>query len=209
VGLGEKVADALRSMIVTGQLAAGVRLVEGPLAEQFGVSRGPIREAFKELESEGLIESSRRGAFVIGMSTDDIRELYTLRETIEQFAVDLLIKRGDAVDWTSLETQVDRMQRAADSNDHGAFSEADVLFHSLVYEASGHRRLLDVWRGYEKTFSAVLEYSGRQGLDLETAAKDHRALLAVFRGGDAELARERVATHLAAAHDRLQAFFQA
>ena len=75
MGLGEKVAEALRSLIITGQLAPGERLVEGVLAEQFGVSRGPVREALTELVSEGLIESSRRGAFVIGMTEVDIREL--------------------------------------------------------------------------------------------------------------------------------------
>jgi len=207
MGLGEKVAEALRSLIITGQLAPGERLVEGVLAEQFGVSRGPVREALTELVSEGLIESSRRGAFVIGMTEVDIRELYTLRETIEQLAVSLLMDRDD-VDWTPLDDQVKRMQAAADSGDDEGFSKADVVFHSLVYEAAGHRRLLDVWRSYEKTFSAVLEYSGRQGLDLQSAAQNHAELLAIFKGDDHEAARALLAQHLSDAHHRLQDFYR-
>jgi GntR family transcriptional regulator of gluconate operon len=208
VGLGEKVADALRSLIIQGSLAPGERLVEGVLAEQFGVSRGPVREALTELVSEGLVDQSRRGAFVIGITEVDIRELYSLRETIEQFAVSLLMDSETPVDWRQLDAQVERMQRAADLGDDKAFSRADVLFHSLVYETSGHRRLLDVWRGYEKTFSAVLEQSGRQGLDLNAAAQDHRELLEIIKSGDHDAARVRVTQHLTDAHERLQEFFR-
>lgn len=207
-GLGEKVADALRSLIVSGQLGSGERLVEGALAEQFGVSRGPVRDALAELAAEGLIDSSRRGAFVIGMTETDISELYSLRETIEQFAVALLLERGDDIDWAPFDNQLARMQKAADVGDDDGFSRADLLFHSLVYEAAGHRRLLDVWRSYEKTFSAVLQNSGRQGLDLQAAADDHAGMLTIFKSGDREAARARVAQHLHDAHQRLQDFYR-
>lgn len=113
VALGDQVADALRRLIVSGELAAGTRLVEIPLAEQFGVSRGPIREAFVRLESEGLLTTGRRGAFVVGMTDDDIDELYSLRETIEQFAVGLIVARRADLDWPVLEAAVARMQEAA------------------------------------------------------------------------------------------------
>lgn len=209
VGLGERVAETLRHMIVARDLKPGDRLVEGALADQFAVSRGPIRDALKELETEGLIESSRRGAFVIGLTETDIGELYSLRETIEQFAVSLLIDETDTVDWTLLEGQVTAMHNAAEAGDVEAFSRADIQFHSLVYELAGHRRLQDVWRSYEKTFSVVLEHSGRQGLDLHRGADDHTELLRIFQSGDRDASRAILQRHLHDAHERLKQFLSA
>lgn len=207
VALGDQVADALRRLIISGELAAGSRLVEVTLAEQFGVSRGPIREAFTRLEGEGLLTSGRRGAFVVGMTDSDIAELYSLRETIEQFAVSLIIARRDQVEWARLEAAVGRMHAAADASDQQAFSRADIDFHATIYELAGHRRLLDVWRSYEKTFEVVLDQSGRRGLDLQEGARDHEALLACLRTASAEECRAVIETHLHNAHQRLKGMF--
>ncbi|MGC3953897.1 MAG: GntR family transcriptional regulator [Propionicimonas sp.] len=203
VALGDQVADALRRLIISGELTAGTRLVEIPLAEQFGVSRGPIREAFVRLESEGLLTTGRRGAFVVGMTDEDIDELYSLRETIELFAVSLIISRRDTLDWSRLETAVAQMHEAAEAGDHQAFSRIDIGFHSAIYELAGHRRLLDVWRSYEKTFEVVLDQSGRRGLDLFDAATDHTALLERLQHAPEAECHEVVRNHLANAHRRL------
>ena len=203
VALGDQVADALRRLIVSGELAAGTRLVEIPLAEQFGVSRGPIREAFVRLESEGLLTTGRRGAFVVGMTDDDINELYSLRETIEQFAVGLIVAKRDQLDWPRLEAAVARMREAAEAGDHQGFSRADIGFHSAIYELAGHRRLLDVWRSYEKTFEVVLDQSGRRGLDLLVGADDHAQLLEQLRHAPEAEVHQAVATHLENAHRRM------
>lgn len=203
VALGDQVADALRRLIISGEFPAGSRLVEIPLAEQFGVSRGPIREAFVRLESEGLLTTGRRGAFVVGMTDEGIDELYSLRETIEQFAVSLIIRRRGELDWSRLETAVAQMQEAAQANDHQAFSRVDIGFHSAIYELAGHRRLLDVWRSYEKTFEVVLEQSGRRGLDLLDGAANHAALLDQLQHASEAECREVVREHLANAHRRL------
>ncbi|MEA4944396.1 MAG: GntR family transcriptional regulator [Propionicimonas sp.] len=207
VALGDQVADTLRRLIISGELAADTRLVEIPLAEQFGVSRGPIREAFVRLESEGLITTGRRGAFVVGMTDRDIDELYSLRETIEQFAVSLIINQRAGLDWALLEASVSRMREAAAAGEHQAFSKADIGFHSAIYELAGHRRLLDVWRAYEKTFEVVLDQSGRHGLDLQQGAQDHADLLDGLRHATAEECHEAVQTHLENAHQRLRGIF--
>lgn len=208
IALGDQVADALRRLIISGEIAAGSRLVEVALAEQFGVSRGPIREAITRLEGEGLLSSGRRGAFVIGMTDMDIAELYSLRETLEQFAVSLIIASRDRADWSALEAAVAQMQGAADAASQQAFSHADIGFHASIYELAGHRRLLDVWRGYEKTFEVVLDQSGRHGLDLHQGVSDHEALLRCLRTGTAEECREAIAVHLRNAHRRLEGLFQ-
>ncbi|MDQ7993451.1 MAG: GntR family transcriptional regulator [Propionicimonas sp.] len=207
VALGDQVADALRRLIISGEFPAGARLLEASLAEQFGVSRGPIREAFTKLDSEGLLSSGRRGAYVVGMTEDDIAELYSLRETIEQFAVALILDKRSGLDWAPLERAVAEMAAAADASDQQAFSRADIEFHASIYKLAGHRRLLDVWRAYEKTFEVVLEQSGRHGLDLHQGARDHSELLDCLRSAPVEECKELVRSHLANAHERLRGMF--
>ncbi|MFV0452281.1 MAG: GntR family transcriptional regulator [Propioniciclava sp.] len=145
---------------------------------------------------------------MVAVTAGDIRELYSLREAIEQLAVELIVGLRDDLDWSSLEAAVERMARAADSGDDRAFTAADMDFHVAVYELAGHRRLLDVWRSYQRTFEVVLEQSA-QGLDLHSGATDHRQLLETFRSGTADACREAVHRHLDRAHARLRGSFPA
>lgn len=207
IALGEQVADALRRMIISGEIGAGARLIEVSLAEQFGVSRGPVREAIARLEAEGLVASGRQGSFVIGMESSDVDELYSLRQALESLAVTLLVARRDALNWERLETALAAMRQAAAVSDQRAFAAADIDFHSAIYELAGHRRLLDVWRGYEKSFGVVLEHSGRHGLDLNVGAEDHAQLLASLRESSLQDCLDAVRLHLENAHKRLSGFF--
>lgn len=207
IALGDQVADALRRLIISGDPAPGTRLVEVSLADQFGVSRGPIREAFSKLEAEGLLRTGRRGAFVVGVTMHDIDELYSLREAIEQLAVSLIVAGRESLDWQPLIAAVQKLNKAADSQDDGGFTHADMEFHGAVYELAGHRRLLDVWRSYRKTFEVVLEQSARRGLDLEIAAEDHRNLLQAFQTASPDECREAVHQHLVKAQARLAGHF--
>ncbi|MFT3889547.1 MAG: GntR family transcriptional regulator [Arachnia sp.] len=201
--LGDQVADALRRAIISQEVAPGSRLIELNLADKYGVSRGPIREAFAKLQAEGLIQAGRRGAFVIGITDRDIAELYSLRETIELMATRLLVARRDEVDWRSFEECLSAMRKAAERSDHAEFSRCDIAFHATLYAQAGHRRLLDVWKSYERTFEVVLEQSGRQGLELMAGAEDHEHLLQTFRESSVEECCAAVELHVQNAHERL------
>src|SRR5699024_3768360 len=93
--LGDQLATVLRDRIVRRTLAAGTHLVDDSLAAEYDVSRGPVRDALRQLESQGLVESRRRGYFVVGLTQDDIDDLYELREAIEVVAVRRAIGRVD------------------------------------------------------------------------------------------------------------------
>ena len=94
--LAEDAADRIREQILAGGFAQGEHLVEARIAEQLNVSRGPVREAFKLLRSEGLLqEEPRRGTFVVSLSAEDVREIYGLRAAIEGRAARLLAGRQD------------------------------------------------------------------------------------------------------------------
>src|SRR5512141_82731 len=97
--LWESVADQLRDEILDGRLPAGTRLVETELAERFGVSRGPVRDALAELSRSGLaVDLPRRGTFVSSLTERDLAEVYDIRRAIEEAAVRLPIERATATD---------------------------------------------------------------------------------------------------------------
>jgi GntR family transcriptional regulator, gluconate operon transcriptional repressor len=202
--LGERVAHELRVRIIGGSLERGAHLVEGSLAEQFAVSRGPVRDALRQLESEGLLESRKRGVFVVGLDEGDVEEIYTLREALEALALSVAAERAGAHDWKRAEECVAEMRAAADEADPHRFAAADMDFHGEFYRLSGHRRLRSVWEQYRPTFTVLLDITNAQDVDLHPAADAHFALLRDVRAGDTEQAVARLREHLAGSSRRLR-----
>lgn len=186
--LGAEVAQTLRTLIISGQLAPGTHLVEATLAARFEVSRGPIRDALRVIEAEGLVESRRRGVFVTGHSVEDLEELYSLREAIESLALRLAIERAAPEEWANAERAVERMREAASAEDPDAFAAADLEFHSELYRLSRHRRVWSVWDQYRPTLAAVFSVTNTNKHDLNKNAVRHAKILAAARRGDADRA---------------------
>lgn len=203
--LGERVAHELRVQVIGGRLRPGTHLVEGQLAERFDVSRGPVRDALRRLEAEGLVASQRRGVYVTGLGAEDVEELYTLRDSLESLALTLAMNKASDDDWAHSQSCVERMRRAAERSDARLFTAADLDFHSRFYELSGHRRLIAVWEQYRPTFAVVLDITNAQDVDLHAPAEDHATLLDAARRGDRELALTTLRAHLVGARDRLRA----
>lgn len=202
--LGEQVADILRRRIVRGELDQGDRLTEEGVAEEFGVSRGPVRDAVSLLVNEGLVETRRpRGIYVRGLTLDDIEQLYSLRAALEQLAVRRAMA-ADRTDWRGVERLVEQMEAAAETGDHAAFYRADVEFHSAFYELADHQRLLATWRQYEPTFRALLEVTINHDEDLHESAQSHRLLHRLIVSGDAEKVAAELEDHLARAEERMR-----
>lgn len=202
--LGAQVTRVLRHRIVRGELAPGARLTEEGLAEEFSVSRGPIRDAITQLSFEKLIELQRpRGIYVIGLSKDDVDQLYSLRGALEQLALSRAIRAEGDSRWEAITRAVERMAAAADAGDHPAFVVADLEFHTQIYALAAHPRLEGVWRQYLPTFSALLEVTINHDEDLHESAADHHLLLEVMRSGRAEQAATVLTAHLDGARDRM------
>ncbi|WP_226925027.1 GntR family transcriptional regulator [Georgenia thermotolerans] len=199
--LGRHVVDHLRRLIITGQLAAGTHLVESQLSETFDVSRGPVRDALRQLEAEGLVESRRRGVFVIGLTVDDIEELYVLRHLLEAEAVRQCMRRGG--DLLELDAIVLTMGEAAREGDAAAFAEADLEFHSAFYALAGHRRLEKVWQQYRPTFADMLSVTNAEDRDLAPIHRDHLDLLARVRAGDQPGALSLLREHIDGSRERM------
>lgn len=197
--LGERLADVLRERVIRGEYEPGTRLVEGVLAEQFDVSRGPVRDALSILSSQGLVESKRQGVVVRGLTHDDIDELYTLRMAIEALALQRAIERhlGDSSAWVQAEQQCARLQATADSGDLRHYAEFDLAFHTEFYRLSEHVRLQHIWEQYRPIFAVILRLANEQDAhDLHPSAKDHEILLGLALKGDVASAKAVLESHL-------------
>jgi GntR family transcriptional regulator of gluconate operon len=181
----------LRRAILGGELEPGTHLVETMLSARFRVSRAPIREALRELEGEGLVESRRRGVYVKALTQEDIWELYNLRALLEGAAVELAVRRFDDDDLAALRRELEAMAAAAYTGRTLDFAEADMRFHTEFFERAGHRRLLRVWQSFSETYRVILEITDAGGRDLESVVADHRAILAAIERRDPEEARRR------------------
>lgn len=202
--LGTQLADRLRVEIVTSQLLPGDRLIETEIAERFDVSRGPVRDAIKELATEGLVEVRKSRAYVVGMSDRDVAELFQLRELLEGLAVELVIEQRATVDWEPLEAAINAQHAAAQDRDPLAFAKADLQFHDAIFDAPGHRRLARMWGQVRPTFAAMLTLNAKDR-DLHPSVKVHEELLKAIRHGVDEQATKLVHDHLAQSRARISA----
>jgi GntR family transcriptional regulator, gluconate operon transcriptional repressor len=194
--LGEQLLAQLRALIVRGELPAGTHLVEGWMADRFGVSRGPVRDALRQLEIEGLVETRKRGVFVRGLTDTDLVELYAVRAALEGLAIREVIAKLESADLSPLDEAVDGMRKAAKAADPDAFASADLDFHSAFYAIGGNRRLAATWALHRPLFAAMLAATNNTDRDLLPIAQDHADLAAVVREGEVEPALAALAVHL-------------
>lgn len=192
------VTDQLRDSIINGALEPGEQLSEVDLAQRFGVSRGPVREALQRLIQEGLLRSEpHRGVTIPVLTDEDVLDIYLAREALESAAVRHIIasSRSTACH-EALDQHVTAMEKAEAAGDWEAVGKADAEFHTALVEATGSQRLqrmfstvisetrlcLGVLTGAEAREALVAEH--RQISDWVRAGNTHRALTALKRHFD-------------------------
>lgn len=205
--LGSHVLDNVRRLIITGELPAGTHLVEAQLSETFAVSRGPVRDALRQLETEGLVESRRRGVFVIGLNVKDIEELYSLRQLLDAEAVRSCIANPPR-SYDQARDALDRMAEAAAKGDAAAFAVADLVFHGSFYAYSGHRRLDMIWQQYRPTFADMLSVTNAEDRDLQPIHQDHADLFDLIAAGNEAKALAALREHIDGSRRRMLTAYQ-
>jgi GntR family transcriptional regulator of gluconate operon len=203
VALGEQLADQLRSQIICGDITSGTHLVEGTVAEEYGVSRGPVRDALRTLQGEGLLESRKQGYFTRAFSASDIDELYEIRSAAEHLACRLAIQRGGEDTWRTAQLHVDAMRKFAESGDAHGYARADVDFHTEFYVHSGNVRLLNLWQQFQPTFATLMDITNAQDADLHRSFRHHVDLLALAREGKAKEFDLLLSAHLERSRARM------
>ncbi len=141
----EMVMLTLRQAILTGRFMPGDRLMEIQLASQMGVSRTPVREAIKNLKSEGLVEMvPNKGAYVSGISEKGVMDVLEVRRTLEGLAVSRAVRRIDGEGLKALnEARLECAQASADGKIH-EMADADIRFHDVILSSTGNDRLVEI-----------------------------------------------------------------
>lgn len=204
------VTDSIRRAILNGDLLPREQVNQAQIAERLGTSRGPVREALRQLEEEGLIQNiPYKGTFVIDISPDYIEELYSIRGALESFAVRRMIERAQLDELESLKTTVATMREAAEVSDLELTRELDLQFHRLICESAHHSLLLQLWKSLEAGVRLCLAHGHSAYKDPRDIVGTHPDILAAIEAKDADLASQLLDNHVREAgktiHDSWQA----
>ncbi|GMK37220.1 GntR family transcriptional regulator [Paenibacillus sp. CCS19] len=154
--LGESIACELRLQIINGTIQQGEKLSENRIAADFNTSRSPVREALKALSNEGLIRLERMGAVVLGLSAQELQELYDVRYLIESFAQQRLASGNHDSLLANLKQIIDKMELAVKYNDAVEFSHLDFRFHESMIVEAQHTRIHHLWRSIRHIVLTVM-----------------------------------------------------
>jgi DNA-binding GntR family transcriptional regulator len=191
--LREKILETIREAILRGTLKAGEKVAEPELAERFGISRTPIREAFRQLESEGyLTVIPRKGAVVTSLSERDVEEFYAIKSILEGYAARIAATRLTDKEVERLEAINDRLGQLANDGDVKTFFRVHNEFHELFIKAAGNIKLADLigqlMMKFNRLRMASLSLPGR----MEISVQEHRKIIQAFREQDGEKADKTV-----------------
>lgn len=204
MALSTDLFSSLRKDILQGRLRQGEKLTEQQVCDEYKVSRTPVREAFKQLELEGFIETiPNRGAFVSGFTPQDIRDMYELRKSYEILAVRWAIERITKDEYEKLEEAFEFMEFYTQKKDVEKMLNINMNFHDLIYKASHNRmlyRILSSFQLYIKQSRPSKSESSDTYLD--EVLQEHQAIFEAFRDEDPDAAEAAVARHLDNAKQR-------
>jgi DNA-binding GntR family transcriptional regulator len=195
--LRESIVKYLRNSILTGKYEPGQRIVESELATHFNISRGPIREAIRQLEQEGLLEYSRnRGCKVKILSPDEAWEIYLLRSDLESLSVKILKGKIPEETLKRMRKAINEMRFYVEELDIVGLVETDHEFHSQIIKSSNMKRIEDLWSSLNGTsFAIFLTVVKIESKNMETIVDRHQKLLDVLMMGDVEQSCNEIQSH--------------
>lgn len=189
---GVRLACELRIRIIAGIIEKGTVLSENKLAVEFEVSRSPIREALKILASENIIRLERMGAVVLGLSEQDIKEIYDVRLLIETFVYERLVKVDTSELVRELSKILEMMKVAIKYKDADEFSYQDVLFHETIIQSINHSYIRLIWNNTKPVMESLILLSMRMRLlekydDFSRILKNHEVYIEAIETKDRDI----------------------
>jgi DNA-binding GntR family transcriptional regulator len=201
----EVVADRIRTGILDGSIEAGSRLRQVEIAERFGFSVTPIREAFALLRQEGLLVGDpHRGVVVFRPTVEDLTDVYEIRASLEGLAARRSVSKISPADLERLR-RIHHDMEAVKPEDVEAYVALNAEFHSLLYAAGSSERLLSLIEGLRDAALIYLRFLGADQHSADRGHEEHARILAAFEAGDADEAATAVTAHL---NGRLKEFLE-
>jgi DNA-binding GntR family transcriptional regulator len=205
----DHIAERLRAAILCGDIAPGSALTETALAAQLSVSRGPLREAFRQLAEEGLLVTvPYTGTHVISLSVQDVREIYSMRITLERFAFEQAWDKRDAAFRRELRRRKDALTAMIDAGDDAACIDAELDLHGLVYEVSGHRLLQRTWQSLRGRLQLYWAAHHRAHGTRGPRREAHDSYVRIALGNDLEAMLAEIGAHMRLGAEQTEKFLQ-
>lgn len=197
ISLTEEIENILRQRILKGQYGIGERIKENQVAEELKVSRTPIREALKQLEKEGLIQTiPNRGSFSMGFTKQDIQDIYEVRAAVEMLAVERAVSRISAEELNTMQEIYDMMEFYTERRASKKIMELNRTFHSIIYHASESRFLSQVLKSYQTYVEQTRKVTVYNDENLAQIYKEHGEILEALKSRDLERSLEKTRVHL-------------
>lgn len=204
--LRTRVTNSIRDAILQGVLVPGSQINQAQIATRLGISRGPLREALRQLEEEGLVQSyPHKGTFVTEITLEYIEELYSIRRVLETFAVKRMIENYNPELLQELSDIVSSMLDAAKAGDSQELNALDFQFHTTILLGAQHSLLMQLWKAIQVGVLRLVAM--RHGIysDLFEIVGTHPDLLAAIKTGDEALAIQLLDIHIQEAGEKVSA----
>ncbi|HSC24116.1 MAG TPA: phosphonate utilization associated transcriptional regulator [Casimicrobiaceae bacterium] len=194
----------LSRMILAGDLPAGAQLREAEIAAMLGVSRGPVREAFRALEESGLVRLEKnRGVFVRQIDMDEADQIFELRAVLDEFAGRRAAQRATPAEAAQLRALVDGMDEAVARGDVDGYHAANIAFHDRIVELAGNAKLTFVYRRLVNELNLHRRASLAQAGILPVSIREHRAIVESIAARQAAAAGRALHEHAMASRERV------
>ena len=201
--LGALVQQEIERLIVSGEIRPGAKLTEAMLSERLGVSRGPIREAFRVLEEAGLVRQEKnRGVFVRDVPLDEALEIYELRAVLEAHIGQRLAGAIQSGQLRELRAMVRSMQAAVKAKQTDQYHLLNLSFHDRMLDFAGNRKLAALYRRLIKELSLFRRMNLADEAVLPVSITEHRRILKAIAAGDPQGAAEAMREHVHASRER-------
>jgi len=197
------VATELERMILDGELEPGAKLTEVALAARLGVSRGPLREAFRLLEEAGLVRTEKnRGVFVRDVPVDEAIEIFDMRAAMEELVGRRVAEKITPAEVKELRGVVEQMEQAVKAKDVDRYHRLNLQFHDRLVELAGNGKLTAIYRKLIKELSLFRRMNLADGKLLPVSAGEHRHIVKAIASGDAEAAGRALFDHVIESKER-------
>ena len=203
--LTDEIAAIVRDRILKGEYEIGEKIKENQIATELRVSRTPIREAFKLLENEGLIDYiPNRGCFAKGFTKQDVDDIYAVREALEMLAVERAVDRITPDELAALEEEWELMEFYVRKKDSQKVLELNTAFHDIIYASTRSRFMAQVLRSYKEYIDKTRKSVFYDETYLEAILNEHKEILDAIRLRDKVKAISAVSRHLEMSQDRAE-----
>lgn len=203
ISLADQIFEQLENDILSGKFERGEILTETKLSESMGVSRTPVREALRRLEQEHLIEDTAKGSVVLGITREDLQDIYALRQNIEGIAAYRAAQRITDEQLKELRDLLDLQEFYAAKKDADHMKGMDNVFHELLYRYSGSNIIYNTLTPLHKKVQKYRKTSVENEERASHSLKEHREILAALEARDAELAKKMVTDHVINAYNNI------